>query len=260
MNTKNKMLWLFAPIVLSYLFLTPANGQTSHAPSMQGPPVSKRDLSPFSQIVNIHGDDGFYLKKNTSTQNVLTIVDGKKILGSPFLFEEWFDGIINTPDERTYNYKLRYNTYKQTVSFKNGNDSLDVSEEIKDFFLTIPVNDTVIVSHFVNASQYRKEKLQYYYEILLDGNKGQLLKATHKVINKLMSDELLGLKGKLYFSTENDYYYFEKASKKIIKIPCANDDCSKYLTPDTAMIAKLNSLDLNNEDELIQFFKLFLKN
>jgi hypothetical protein len=230
---------------------------SNRAPSLQGPPVGPRDLSAFSQVVNIHGDDGFYLKKNVREQETWTDVNGESVFGTPFLFYEWYDGQLKTPDGRNYNYKLRYDVFSQTVSFINGNDSLDVNEDIGEFSLAIPVNDTVVVSRFVNANRYQKEQKTFYYEVELTNEKGELLKAITKKVATANGNDLLASKGKKYFDFSNTYYYYDKSSKKITKIKPTGSNITSMLNLDEAGLKRYHpdSYDFTKDDDLMAFFK-----
>src|ERR1044071_2785551 len=139
------------------------------------------------------------------------MIDGQKVLGIPFLFHEWFDGSLTTPDGRVYtDYKFKYNVQNQTIHFLSGKDSMEANEDVKEFTLKFEKKDSVITLRFVHANQYQKKVNQpIYYEILLDDEKGQLLKLNKKVV-ATSGDGLLASRTMKYLKLEPSYFYFDK--------------------------------------------------
>ncbi|MEO5563469.1 MAG: hypothetical protein ABIR18_08540 [Chitinophagaceae bacterium] len=230
--------------------LTPGSG-------MSGPPVAPRDLSAFQNVVNINGQDGFYLKKDLYLTESYTIISGRKVLGIPFLFMNWLDGVLTTPDGRVYSdYKLKYNVQNQTISFLNGKDSLEVNEEIKEFTLKFVNGDSVITTRFVHSGQYQKGK-SLYYEVLFDSEDGQLLKANQKVVASL-SEGIIGGDSKKSLKLESELFYFDKKTKKISKVtPSSNIGYILHLNEQETTELSANAVNTSNEEEVIKFLKRY---
>jgi hypothetical protein len=182
------------------------------------------------------------------------------VLGVPFLFINWLDGVLTTPDGRVYSdYKLKYNVQNQTVSFLNGRDSLEVNEEIKEFTLKFVYGDSAITTRFVHSSQYQKGK-SLYYEVLFDSEEGQLLKANQKVVASL-ADGIIGGDSKKYLKLESEYFYFDKKTKKMTKVtPSGSMSYILHLNEQQANELGANSVDLSNEEEVIKFLKRYSEN
>jgi hypothetical protein len=227
--------------------------------SMQGPAVGPRNVSAFQSIVTINGQDGFYLKKDLYLTTSYTVIKGQKVAGIPFLFMEWNNGILTTPDGRVYSdYKFKYNVYDQTVFFLNGKDSLEVNEEIKEFTLKIPVADSIITSRFIHSSQFHKGD-PVYYEVLLDNDKGQLLKTNQKVVANAESN-LLTTQTKKYLKLESAYFYFDKKTKKIAKIRAYGNFASVLgLSEQEAKELQVDSFDPSKEEDVIRLFKKYFE-
>jgi hypothetical protein len=260
---KNK---IFLITIAAAFYSEPSNSQIivngpslSHAPSMSGPPVVARNLTPVSNMVNINGQDGFYLKKDLYLTETYTIIGGRKVMGTPFLFKDWLEGIITTPDGRVYSdYKLQYNVQNQTVSFSNGTDSLEVNEPVKEFTLKYKLADSVITSRFINSSEYHKGKT-FYYEVLVDADNGQLLKTNKKVVATQPFD-MIGADTKKYLKLENDFFYYNKTTGKTTKISTAPDiRAALQLTDEQMKQLQVNSIDIANEIDLLRVFKLYLQ-
>lgn len=245
--------------ILPVFIILLLNASTGNTQGMNGPKVFPRDLSAYQNVVNINGQDGFYLKKDLYLTDNITIIDGQRVLGIPFLFLEWQDGSLTTPDNRVYtDYKYKYNVENQTISFINGKDSMEVNEEIKEFTLKVLKKDSVINVRFVHGNQYQKRvNAPFYYEVLLDNDKGQLLKLNKKVVTTV-GDGILAARTSKYLKLEPSYYYYDKQTKKLIRIkettdittiiPLTEED-KKELSPD--------SFDFGNEENTIKFFKQY---
>lgn len=231
----------------------------SHSSSMNGPPIMPRELSPFSNIVNINGQDGYYFKKDLYLHNAYTIIDGERVLGIPFLFIDWYGGSLTTPDGRVYtDYKFKYNVENQTVSFLNGKDSLEVNEEIKEFTLSARIGDSVINSRFINSNQYQKGKTTYY-EVLIDNERGQVLKTNKKVV-ATTGDGIIASKTSKYLKLESEFFYYDKSTKKITRIkPSGNFASILKLSEEEVKEINMDSFDASKEEEILRFFKLYFE-
>lgn len=234
-----------------------AQGGSFGNAGMNGPPVTPRDLSAFQNIVNINGQDGFYLKKDLYLNDSYTIIDGDKVLGIPFLYIDWLPGALTTPDGRVYSdYTFKYNVHDQTVSFLNGKDSLEVNEDIKEFTLKVKAGDSMITSRFISSSQFGKGKTTYY-EVLLDNEEGQLLKTNQKVVASLSSGVITS-SSKKYLKLESVYFYYDKTTKKLIKIKPGTDIRSLlHLSEEEAKQLNTGMYDMANEQDVIQLMKAY---
>jgi hypothetical protein len=234
------------------LYITVSNAQ-----SMNGPPVLPRDLSAYQNIVNINGQDGFYLKKDLYLRDSYTIINGQKVMGIPFLFLEWYGGSITTADGRVYNdYKLKYNAENQTVHFLNGSDSLEVNEELREFSLRVPRTDTLITARFINSSQYHRGET-IYYEVLLETETGQLLKTNQKLVANA-DQTIMGTRK--YLKLESNYFYFDKKTKKLSKIKAfGNIDSILNLTPEESKELQIQSIEVSDESQLQAVFKKYFE-
>ncbi len=236
------------------------NGQTlDHGFGMGGPPVAPRQAIAFQPIMNINGQDGIYLKKDLYLYNSYTILDGEWIIGTPYLFLDWSTGSLTTADGRLYsNYKLKYNVYNQAVSFLNGKDSLDVNEPVREFVLINIVNDTTVATRFVNANQYNKKDKNFYYEVIIDNEKGQLLKTNKKVVTAV-AQGLLTSNTKKYLDLTYDFYYFDKVQHKITKLKSTGNNIQSVLelTDEVARELNLNGYDFSKEEDVISFMAAY---
>ena len=219
--------------------------------------VPPPDRTPYHLILTINNEDGFYLNKEVNLVDQVTIVNGEKVLGSPYLFSEWLQGHLTTTDGRSYQYPVKYNAYDHTVSFFNGTDSL-VADDIREFTLTIAAQDSLITCRFINGSQFARQKAGAYYEVILDCAKGELLKELRKNINEV-TDGLLASKGKKFFNLQTDYSFYDKTSKRLLQIELIKVKILKTLkvSDQEAINLKVDTFDFSKERDLILFFKSY---
>jgi hypothetical protein len=205
---------------------------------------------------------------NTSTQSArasrgadnpegkTTIIEGKKVAGVPFLYDQWLPATITLEDGRVFdNYKIKYDTYHQSVFFLSGKDSLEVADPIKDFVLEGPLRKM----SFTNAGLYKKQKRTLYYEILADAAKGQLLKAHRKVLGTDGSS-LVDAANAKFFKTTSEYFYYNIATDKLIQIGNTAQSIRSDLKLTKEQEEKLNfsSFDFSKDTDVITFFKSYM--
>jgi hypothetical protein len=226
------------------------------------PPVALPSIGARQQVENLNGDNQHYSRNDINLESS-TIIKGDRVFGTPFLYDEWMDGTIVTADGRTYYYKTRYNVYEndQVVSYMYGKDSMDVNEEIKGFSLQVPVYaDSTRSIQFVSAGQYQHEKSTFYYEVVLDNEKGQLLRVNKKVITTADNAAFSSV-GKKIFTLEPVFYYFNKSTKKIYKIRLDGSNVGELLNLDKNKQGNISTenYDFNKGRDIISFFTLYFQ-
>jgi hypothetical protein len=190
------------------------------------------------------------------------IVKGQKVQGSPLLYTTWVEGSVTTADGRVFSgYKLKYDVFSQTIQFLSGKDSMEVNEEIRDFVLTVTADKIVTTSKFINANLYKKEKTIFYYEILLDEEKGQLLRTNKKVVAELNSG-IPSYDGSKCFRPEIAYFFFDNATKKISKIRAdgSNLPVLLHLSRESSAEVELMMTNYLPGQDMIAALKPFFKN
>ena len=91
--------------------------------------------------------------------------------------------------------------------------------------------------------------------MVLENDKGQLLKTNQKTVRSF-SDGLLAAKGKKYFDVSSAYFYYDKPSKKQVKI---NADGSKLQQLVQLDASQPSGFNFSDEDEIIRFFKTYFQ-
>jgi hypothetical protein len=221
------------------------------------PPITN---APSNTPLNLTTDDQWFKDRRVNYYwDESYIINGRRVLGTPFLYHTWEKGTVTTADGRQYaGYRLKYDAYHQTVYFNNGADSLEIDEEIKEFRLSVVYPDTITTSVFVNANQYKKEKKNFYYEILLDSKIGQVLKYNKKIVSEANKNIPL-YEGKKFFELECTYFYYNKATNQITQIKANGSNIAAILDGDDTMTAELKNYDFSLEEQLIAFFMKYFE-
>jgi len=244
----------------SFLFLALATSISAFAqqqPIEPGPAIAPMN-PPTNGIAN---EDMFKDRSKIYFWNEVYIIDGKKVMGTPFLYHDWQKGIVTTADGRVFNgYRLKYDAYNQAVHFNNGTDSLECDEKIKEFSLFVPEDNTLKQYRFVNSDQYGKQKKTFYYEVVWDNPAAQFLKYNRKII--AVGDKTLPVaEGRKVFDLETEFYFFDKKTKKVERIKANGANMAEILGIDNAKATtlKLNEKDFSTEQGILDFLKEYFE-
>ena len=187
-----------------------------------------------------------------------TIIDGKTVLGFPFIFYDWCEGNITLEDGKYYTgYKLKYDIYGQTILFLSGTKSLEVDGDIKEFTL-VSVEGKIM--RFINGRSLSRKNEILYYQVLADEESGSLLKVYKKVVVSSIN-QIIDVQGTKSLETKIEYFYYNKISKKLLPIKKEKADIENVLKIDNENSEKLKLInyDFTVEDKFVSFFKNFLK-
>ena len=108
--------------------------------------------------------------------------------------------------------------------------------------------------------QYQKGK-PFYYEVLIDNEKGQLLKTNQKVVATADESGLIAQQTTKYMKLEAAYFYYGKKTKKLTKIKQTTDMKDVlHLSPQDATDMNIdNTFDASNEENLIKLLKKYFE-
>jgi hypothetical protein len=163
-------------------------------------------------------------RRNFVNSTTWYFIDNKKVYGSPFLYDVWYQGTILMADSVEYSqYKVKYNCFTQELSFSDGKDSLIVDKEVAGF--SINVADDSKVFNFVNGKQYGEKKGNKYYEVLANNAYGAYVRFnTKEMVSN--STTIATSQSDQKFQYKFDYKYYNKITKKFIKV---KDDNGNWL-------------------------------
>ena len=230
---------IFLSLLIAFSFAASSNAQTGIVFS-----------NGFSNLV-------FPYKTDPQNYSLNTLIDGEFIAGTPYLDFQWRKGSILLKDGKSFdNYLLKFDTYHQVVMFLAGKDSLEVSDPIKEFTIDDHKGET---HHFVNAAEYKKQKKPLFYEILAEEKRGQLLKTTRAIATT--SDAITNAKENKRLKFVYEYFYYDNATGKTtpLKFSKASIKNAIGLTPQEENELFFSSAALNDEDDLVTFFRVYLK-
>jgi hypothetical protein len=184
------------------------------------------------------------------------VIGDKRVLGTPFLFDEWQSGVLMTSDGRTFNgYKLKYDAYYQAVHFSDGKDSLEVNEPIKEFTLVTAQDDSLVKVRFVNANLFSKPKKPLFYEMLFENEKMCLLKYNKKAIVNL-SQSLPNKEEKENFELQLFYFYTAKGSNKLQNLKDGESLLAMLnLDEETLKAVRSQAFDFNKEADFVKLLQ-----
>jgi hypothetical protein len=232
---------------------TACAGYAQQVPTEPGPAI----IPTPTPINGIPNEGGFYDRSKLYFWDEFYLIDGKKVMGTPFLYHDWEKGIITTADGRLFNgYRLKYDAYNQAVHFHNGTDSLEVDEKIKEFSLFVTEGKEMKQYHFVNSDQYAKQKKVSYYEVVWENPSAQFLKYNYKII--AVGDKTLPVaEGRKIFELRSEFYFYNKKTQKISRIKANGANMAEILGIDNAKAEelKLNQKDFSTEQGILDFLK-----
>jgi hypothetical protein len=201
----------------------------------------------------------FTLERNKYMNVSYLNINGYNVLGNPYYGYKWLEGYLETMDGRKFGpVSLRYELYHQQIQLLNRKDSLTVTDEIKEFTLKLPMGGSVTEKKFINSNLVKKDKKVFYYEVLADDKKGQLLK-TNKLTMEHHAPGIPSSEGIRRFAFHEQYYFFNKDSGKLFKISSGGSNITSILNLDQIMQKqlKLKSYDFNIESALVNFFNAY---
>jgi hypothetical protein len=206
------------------------------------------------------GEFNVYDKGRMATSDQVLSINGKKVAGSVFLYQNWNDGTIITTDGKGYTgYKLKYDAYNQVVFFLEKNQSLEVSQKIKQFSLVVPNEKGSETFTFLHSDIIKKARKPFYYEVLVEDGMGYLLKVNQKEVVEAQKGLPVADATK-ELSLNITYYYFDKNARSLSKIN-ANGANIKEILSIKGDELRTEGYDFASELSLKEFFiAYFAKN
>jgi hypothetical protein len=176
------------------------------------------------------------------------VIKGETVLGSPFLFWDWNNGKLKTPDGREYNFKFKYDVYNQAVHYNDGKDSMEINEPIAEFSLIVKENNGDQVYTFRKSEAFGKNKNKGFYEVVQEGKNLALLKYYKMDIISLTYN--LGNTGSnKSFDVKYSYWLYIKNDKKLAELKNNFKDILNYSQLIAGQRETIDALNLNYDKE-----------
>jgi hypothetical protein len=197
-------------------------------------------------------------RRNLMGETSWYLIDNKKVWGSPFLYDDWYNGTILMADSVEYSqYKVKYNCYTQELSFNDGKDSLIVDKEVAGFSINLKEDNKIY--NFVSGKQYGDKKSIKYYEVISNNEYGAYVRFNTKELVS-SSTTIAVSQTEQTFQYKYEYKYFNKITKKFAKV---KDDNSNWidLIKDAKYAEKINISEISKSftsiDNVIEFLAAY---
>jgi len=210
--------------------------------------VMAQTIPSTTSQLNLQYDDG----------RLATEVNHAEIEGSPYLSDEWINGLVKFGDGRTYkDIPLKYNQANDVLYFQNDKkETLTFVKQVADFIITYSSDNEDHVKHFKSGfADISGYTTQNFFEVLVEGT-AQLLKKNHKHIVS-ESGMALGTTTQKYADSESYYLviadkaYTLKRDKKAILAILANKQA------ELEQFIKTNKLNLKEDRDLAKLIAYY---
>lgn len=91
------------------------------------------------------------------------------IRGTPFLFDKWLKGTVNTPRGVYQNLELKFNVYDNALFFNKNDESFELQDNIVSFTLMPKPDDASSYLVYKNGISGADLKGNEYVQVLLEG-------------------------------------------------------------------------------------------
>jgi hypothetical protein len=136
------------------------------------------------------------------------------IRGTPFLFDKWIKGTVNTPGGAYQNLELKFNVYDNALFFNKDDESFELQDNILSFTLMPKPNDPSTHLLYRNGIAGADLKGNEYVQVLLEGTVG-LYKRDLKQLSE-MSEINAGIVKT--FANTSKYYIMKNNQLQFLKI------------------------------------------
>lgn len=193
--------------------------------------------------------------EGVSTIYAPTYGKSNRIIGSPYLYEEFRVGSIHLKDDSVFsNILLRYDIYKDIIEFLNRRDTFRVNQPLM-------IDKIVINNRTFIGTVYKKSENVVdfgYFEILVDGKMKLLKKYKAEVdVDIYMSNYMGGGGSKKKRFITKEYYYIKK-DKKTAELIDSRYDLYQLFPEKKQELRKHikeNKLRFTDEKSIIAVFK-----
>jgi hypothetical protein len=167
---------------------------------------------------------------------------------SPYLFTNWYSGIIRTADGKVHDgISLRYDLKQDAVEYKTGNSLYRLTNGITEFNIPTGIDLYIFKSGFPAVNGLTT---QNFYRVLYDGNTKLLKRYTQPItIEKASPTVQMDREYKL-FIFKDDRMAEVKLNDKNSFLKLLSDEKNKML-----YIIKEQQLDFAAEDDLINLLQ-----
>ncbi len=176
------------------------------------------------------------------------------IRGTPFLFDKWMKGIVNTPQGVYQNLELKFNVYDNALFFNKNDESFELQDNIISFTLMPKPDDASSYLVYKNGIAGADLKGSEYVQVLFEGT-ASLYKLAVKQLSE-MSEINAGIvktfanTTKYYIKKNNQLQFLKLNKSEILNILSDKQDkISAYISE--------KKYSFRKDEELIDVLKYY---
>lgn len=162
------------------------------------------------------------------------------VIGSPYLFDEWYSGRVRTADGQSYkDLKLKYDQALDEVSFRYGNEApMNFNSEVKAFSIFIfNVEGVESEVNFVNGFEPIDGATKKSYFQVFDPGARRKIEFVKRTVKKIYENRVYNSATTENLVDEKSYYYL-LIDQKLHRIKKNVNDVLKYMGDHKAEIQK----------------------
>jgi hypothetical protein len=184
------------------------------------------------------------------------LIKGETVLGSPFLFWDWNNGLLKTPDGREYHMKFKYDVFNQALHYNDGKDSMEVNEPVAEFSLQVKEGNGDQLYTFKKTEAFGKTKNKGFYEVVKEGKNVTLLKY-YKMQVASLTYNIGNSASNKSFDLKYSYWLYTKADNKVTELKGNFKDILNYSKLSAGQQQSIDALNLdyNKETDAVQLIK-----
>lgn len=206
----------------------------------------------------------------TGTMNNTVRITGqyKDTEGSPYLIDDYKNGVLYDKDGNTKAVFLKYDTYKEEVEVFNDGNPLLIDKRLYPRFVIEYIDTKTsqkVRYEFTNEIAIPGMKKDKYVEVITDGEKFKLIKTYTTQLNQSQDQGYGGVVSNNYFENDEDYYIYtvgldavpvKLKNKDVLKAISDNGKLKAFLKKEKIKIRKEKDMakvmEYLNTDYLMQ--------
>lgn len=199
------------------------------------------------QIINASG---------TMNNTVRITGQYKDTEGSPYLIDDYKNGVLYTKDGMERPVYLKYDTYKEEVEVFNDGNPLLIDKRLYPKFVIEYVDDKSkqkVRYEFTNEIVIPGMKNGKYVEVIANGDKFKLIKAYSSKLNQSQDQGYGGVVTNNFFENDEDYYIYT-VGLDAVRVKLKNKDILKAISDDGKLkdYLKAEKIKVRKEKDMLR--------
>lgn len=194
----------------------------------------------------------------TGTMNATVRITGqyKDTEGTPYLIDDYKNGVLIDKDGNSKTVFLKYDTYKEEVEIFNDGNPLLIDKRLYPRFVIEYIDTKTsqkVRYEFTNEIAIPGLKQDKYVEVITDGEKFKLIKAYSTQLNQSQDQGYGGVVSNNYFENDEDYYIYT-VGLDAVPVKLKNKDVMKAISDDGKLKAflKAQKIKIRKEKDMVK--------